>query len=69
MSLPLFLRAEKFQLELAKVHLQDYSLVQVDPDTAMILFCFIMALAAIILKTHILNTVQRRNLYIFYLCT
>lgn len=36
MSLALFFRAEKFQLELAKVHLQDYSLVQVDPATTMI---------------------------------
>lgn len=37
MSLALFLRANKFQLELAKVHLQDYSLVQMDPGTTMIL--------------------------------
>ncbi|XP_049663342.1 uncharacterized protein LOC126041546 [Accipiter gentilis] len=43
-------RAEKFQLELAKVHLQDYSLVQVDPATTLILFCFITALAAVVLK-------------------
>ena len=69
MSLALFLRAKKFQLELAMVHLQDYNLVQVDPGATMILYHFIMALAAIILKRHILNTVRRRDLYVLYLCT
>ena len=69
MSLALFLRAKKFQLELATVHLQDYSLVQVDPGTTMILYHFIMALTAIILKRHIPNTVRRRDLYVLYLCT
>jgi len=69
MSLALFLRAKKFQLELAKVHRPDYSLVQVDPGTTMILFCFIMALAAIILKRHILNAIRRRDLYVLCPCT
>lgn len=69
MSLALFLRAEKFQLELAKVHLQDYSLVQVDPATTMILFFFITALTAVVLTRHILNSVQRRDLDVLCPCT
>lgn len=65
MSLALLLRAKKFQLELAKAHLQDHRLVQVDPGTTMILFYFIMPLAAVILKRHILNTAWSIELYVF----
>lgn len=48
----MFLKTKMFQLQLAKVHLQEYSSVAVDPGTTMILFCFNMGFAAIVLKAH-----------------